>query len=133
MNERLIQVICQQIEAINELTATLKNGSGGNISALPQKISALPQKLLFDDNGFATLDANSNRQGFIAVNKTDDIIYGIADQNEPSPDFFTWDIASADSEYYIPAEDAYTGEVNFVAMSPGSGYLMITEFSFTNG
>lgn len=126
MNERLIQAICEQIEAVKELTAILKNG--GNA-----EISALPQKLLFDDEGIATLDANSNRQGFIAVNKTADIIYGIASQNDPSPDFFTWDIASADSEYYIPAENPYTGEINFAAVKPDTGYLMITEFSYTNG
>lgn len=130
MQEQLFQIICEQIESIDALTQALRNGaSAGNITVGKQPtINALPQKIPFDADGNAKLSANAYRQGFIAVNKTDGLVYGVADQKEASANRFTWMIDPEGSEYYIPANGTYTGDVNFKAV--GTGYLMVTEFSF---
>lgn len=139
--QKLFEIICEQIEAINALTEQLKNGGagpGGSGSRVPTiganskwRIQPLIQKIEFDANKEAVLEQNRFRQGFIIVNKTDDIVYGVGDDRSASVNYFTWQIESEASEYYIPSNGAYTGDVFFNAV--GIGYLMVTEFSFQEG
>ncbi|TYP92089.1 hypothetical protein LX73_2336 [Fodinibius salinus] len=130
MDNELKLLLCKQIEAVNRLIDGIGGPTVGTSNGTPGSpdISALSQKISFDANGEATLETNEYRQGFIVVNKTSDLVYGIADQEQATADNFTWQIASEASEYYIPSNGTYTGEVNFKAV--GAGYLMVTEFSF---
>jgi len=125
MNKQLAKLICQHIEAVNELTEAIKNDKPTQIG---NKIQALPRKLTFGNDGKAELEKNEFRQGFIATNETNDFVYGVANQNEATESFYTWRLESGGTEFYIPSNGAYEGPINWKALR--SGYLMLTEFSF---
>jgi hypothetical protein len=116
------KILCEIRELLRQPSTLIGHGISDNYT-----IETLSAKITFE-NGLAKLPANQYRQGFIAVNKTDDLVYGLAGTDTVSANNFTWQISSEGTEYYIPANGAYLGEVNFKAV--GTGYLMVTEFSF---
>jgi len=76
---------------------------------------------------------NSSRQGFIVNNESSDDMYLSFDQNTCSDKFFTIKIPSLGSEYYIPVQKAYTGQIRiFFKDLTGTGFCTITELSYAD-
>lgn len=131
MDDKLFKILCEQVEAVKELTVKIERdpstiGAGSSLMIAPAI-----QKVTFDSNGMASLPRNDARQGLIMVNETPDSIYGAFDENDATENYYTIKINSAGTEYYIPANGAYSGPISFKALDT-SGYLMVTELTYQN-